>query len=170
MRTLSICVLEPQTRLGRQEPIQTPFLRTIVLPISQRKQEGIRDIFVIPFACPPTGVVSSKFGSIFEGDKGDSPINVVTLLMEGGSGVPIHLGIVQYLKSLASSKEVIWEDGEDKWAPLDVLSLKLHRHLTFPVQIGWEGDRVGPIVLVSNHRRVLQDREVKSTRSREELK
>ena len=127
------------------------------------------------FTRPPTWVVSSKFHSVLQGDKGDSPINVVTLLMKGGIRVPMHLGIIKHLKSLAPSKEVVWkdlirEDREGKWAPLDVLSLKLHRHLTFPVQIGWEGDRVGPIVLVSNHRRVLQDREVKSTRSREELK
>ena len=41
----------------------------------------------------------------------------------------MHLGIIQHLKSLAPSKEVTWKygTGEDEWAALDVLSLKLHR-------------------------------------------
>ena len=81
------------------------------------------------FGCPPTWVVTSKFRPILEGDKGDSPINFVALLMEGGIRVPMHLGIIQHLKSFAPSKEVVWKylirDG--KWAALDVPPLKLHR-------------------------------------------
>jgi len=87
----------------------------------------------------------------------------------------MHLGIIKHLKSLAPSKEVVWkdlirEDREGKWAPLDVLPLELNRQFTFPAQIGWKGDHVGSVVLVSNHRRVLQDPEMRSTRSKEELK
>ena len=62
-----------------------PLLWTTPLSISQRKQEGARNIFPPTLTSPLTWIVSSKFGPILEGDKGDSPINVVTLLMEGGS-------------------------------------------------------------------------------------
>ena len=107
-----------------------PLLWTTPLSISQRKQEGVGNILVsTSFTRPPTWVVTSKFRPILEGDKGDSPINVVALLMEGGIRVPMHLGIIQHLKSLAPSKEVVWKylirDG--KWAALDVPPLKLHR-------------------------------------------
>jgi len=88
------------------------------LTICQWKQESSGSILVIATSTPVVRVVSTKLCPILEGDQRDSAIELITLLVESGIGVPVNLGIVEDTSRI---KEIGVEDVRSKWTALDLL-------------------------------------------------
>jgi len=120
------------------------------LTICQWKQESSGSILVIATSTPVVRVVSTKLCPILEGDQRDSAIELITLLVESGTGVPVTLGVVEHLESLPSTKEIRRQHILGKWTSLDLLPLKHNWRHTLASHRGSEWQSVSPIVLVGD--------------------